>query len=207
LKHLVLSGRYERNEADNRLGLFTLTAINGLNRYYREAVCFGGVYSTARSAGTIEFDLPSKVESRDQCVALLSYYLKRQLGSEIPKIKKPDWFDQGLAQKHLLPWLQNSKPKCESEAGRESNMKYTVFIDDNFHYMDESYRCKHGDFETGEEALEAAKRIVDESLASLHTEGMTASKLYDHYVTFGDDPFIIPEDESCKFSACIMRRK
>ena len=41
---------------------------------------------------------------------------------------------------------------------------YQVFVDDNYHYMDEDERYKHGDFATFEEALTACKTIVDEYL-------------------------------------------
>ena len=37
-------------------------------------------------------------------------------------------------------------------------------IDDNFHYMDEDERCDSGTFKTYEEAVSAAKEIVDRSL-------------------------------------------
>ena len=37
-------------------------------------------------------------------------------------------------------------------------MTYTVFVDDNFHYMDKDERYTHGLFETLEAAVEAAKK-------------------------------------------------
>jgi len=49
---------------------------------------------------------------------------------------------------------------------------YQVFVDDNYHYMDEGERYKHGDFATFEEALTACKVIVDEYLQSAYEEGM-----------------------------------
>jgi len=39
---------------------------------------------------------------------------------------------------------------------------YTVFVDDNFHYMDESERYKLGDFPDCASAVAACKKIVDE---------------------------------------------
>jgi hypothetical protein len=79
-------------------------------------------------------------------------------------------------------------------------MTYTVRVDDNFHYMDKDYRYTHGEYETLEDALKAAKEIVDSFLAAGHIPGMRADDLYQSYTSFGDDPFIIgPED--AKFSA------
>ncbi len=80
-------------------------------------------------------------------------------------------------------------------------MSYTVYVDDNFNYMDESERYKLGEFETAEAAVAAAKRIVDEYLASAYEPGMTPAELNHSYVCFGEDPFIVPQDPDSKFSA------
>lgn len=40
-------------------------------------------------------------------------------------------------------------------------MKFKVYVDDNFHYMDESHRYKLGEFNTLAKAIEACKEIVD----------------------------------------------
>ncbi|MFZ0820501.1 MAG: hypothetical protein WAM91_10550 [Candidatus Acidiferrales bacterium] len=76
-------------------------------------------------------------------------------------------------------------------------MPYKVLIDDNFHYMDESERIKHGEFETLEAAIEACKRIVNDCLAHAYAPGVTAEKLYEYYTTFGEDPWVLAiEDPS-----------
>jgi hypothetical protein len=80
-------------------------------------------------------------------------------------------------------------------------MKYQVVVDDNFHYMDETERYTRGEFESAEIALRAAKALVDADLSSLYRSGMTADELYRHYQSFGSDPYIVSEDESCHFSA------
>jgi hypothetical protein len=80
-------------------------------------------------------------------------------------------------------------------------MKYKVVVDDNFHYMDESERYTHGEFESSDIALSAAKALVDADLSSLYRSGITADELYRHYTSFGNDPYIISEDQSCHFSA------
>jgi len=73
-----------------------------------------------------------------------------------------------------------------------STPRYTVFVDDNFHYQDESHRYKQGDYATPEEAVAVCKRIVDECLMDAHKAGITADELYSTYTIFGDDPFIVP---------------
>ena len=80
-------------------------------------------------------------------------------------------------------------------------MKYRVFVDDNFHYMDESERYQLADFDSLEAAVAACKRIVDEFLASNHTPGMTASELLAQYALFGEDPFVNAGDGIVHFSA------
>jgi hypothetical protein len=72
---------------------------------------------------------------------------------------------------------------------------FELFVDDNYHYMDEESRYKIGWFESYEEALARAKEIVDEFLESAHQPGMNSKELYKIYVGFGEDPFIVPAGE------------
>jgi len=67
---------------------------------------------------------------------------------------------------------------------------YTVFVDDNYHYMDKEARYTHGEFETLEVAVEAAKKIVDDDLLQYYEPGMSASDLYGRYKMFGNDPWV-----------------
>jgi hypothetical protein len=84
-------------------------------------------------------------------------------------------------------------------------MTYTVRVDDNFHYRDPDKRYTHGEYETLEDALKAAKAIVDDFLAATHTPGMSAEDLSLTYIGFGEDPFILgPQD--CRFSAWAYAR-
>ena len=80
-------------------------------------------------------------------------------------------------------------------------MKYTLYVDDNFHYMDESERYTYGEFDTREEAVAAAKKIIDEFLDPVYEPWMTAKEMYEGYVMFGEDPFIVPDDPADHFSA------
>lgn len=72
-------------------------------------------------------------------------------------------------------------------------------IDDNFHYMDEDHRYKHGEFSTYNEAVNACKKIVDEELADMLKQGTDPKKLSSTWSMFGEDPFII--DDSGMFSS------
>lgn len=84
---------------------------------------------------------------------------------------------------------------------------FQVFVDDNYHYMDEDERYRHGDFSTYEEALEVCKAIVDEFLQANLKEGVTAGQLYAQYTMFGEDPFIVGEPSPFPFSAWEYAKK
>jgi hypothetical protein len=79
-------------------------------------------------------------------------------------------------------------------------MAYVVYVDDNYHYMDESERYKVGEFETCEAAQDTCRRIVDEFLLQNYKPGQTPKQLYELYTMFGEDPFIVGKPE-CAFSA------
>ena len=80
-------------------------------------------------------------------------------------------------------------------------MKYKVYVDDNFHYMDESHRYKLGEYNSLEKAIKACKKIVDEFLLENYKSGMTIGELLAQYSLYGEDPFIIGADEGVPFSA------
>ncbi|MFI5104491.1 MAG: hypothetical protein ACHP79_06175 [Terriglobales bacterium] len=79
-------------------------------------------------------------------------------------------------------------------------MLYTVFVDDNFHYMDESERYKAGEFADCASAVAACKRIVDEFLATCYLEN-GEDEVLKQYLLFGEDPWISSDDRECRFSA------
>lgn len=78
--------------------------------------------------------------------------------------------------------------------------RYTVYVDDNYHYMDESERYTLGEFDDCQSAVAASKRIVDEFLAPLDAN-RTAEELFTQYTSFGEDPWISSDDPECRFSA------
>ncbi len=73
--------------------------------------------------------------------------------------------------------------------------KYRIFTGDNFHPYDEDDVDDEGSYATQEEAIAAAKLIVDKSLRWERTQSRNPAdpdELYDRYMDFGDDPVIRP---------------
>lgn len=81
--------------------------------------------------------------------------------------------------------------------------KFHLRVYDNFHYMDESEAYNHGQYETYEDALIAAKAIVDEFFENNWKSGVTADYLLGQYSLYGEDPIILPNEhgEHESFSA------
>lgn len=80
-------------------------------------------------------------------------------------------------------------------------MSFSVFVDENSHYQDKSESYKNGDYETFEEALGVCKEIVDQYLKAAYKDGMNAADLYKSYITFGDDPYIVPKPDGESYSS------
>jgi hypothetical protein len=70
--------------------------------------------------------------------------------------------------------------------------RFTVFVDDNFHYMDPTERYREGEFDTYAAAVAACQAIVDDFLTEHHRPGMSAAELLTAYKTYGEDPFVVP---------------
>ena len=88
-----------------------------------------------------------------------------------------------------------------SAEGPNTELLFQVFVDDNFHYMDSTERYRLGAFPDCETAILACQRIVDAYLQSAHEPGMATEELWDSYITFGEEPYIVaPEDATCSFS-------
>jgi hypothetical protein len=66
--------------------------------------------------------------------------------------------------------------------------EYQVYVDDNFHYMDEGERYSGGVFDSWEAAEAKCRGIVDEFLVANYKEGMAADELLRHYKSYGDTP-------------------
>jgi len=72
--------------------------------------------------------------------------------------------------------------------------KFHLRVYDNFHYMDESEAYDHGQYNTYEEALIAAKAIVDEFFELNWRSGITSDDLIVQYYLYGEDPIILPNE-------------
>lgn len=81
--------------------------------------------------------------------------------------------------------------------------KFHLRVYENSHYMDESEAYNHGQYDTYEEALIAAKAIVDDFFEHNWQPGITPESLIGQYSLYGDDPVILPDEhgEHESFSA------
>jgi len=79
---------------------------------FQQVVGFGGVMATPNRLAEVAFDIPQRVKSREQCIAMIVYYLD----SASPKrvfhpAKQVDWVTEGRQYKHLLPWVTGHEHK------------------------------------------------------------------------------------------------
>ncbi len=74
-------------------------------------------------------------------------------------------------------------------------MTFHIRVYDNFHYTDESEAYNTGEYDSYENALIAAKTMVNEFLVHNWKKGMTPVALRDSYLFFGDDPIVVPNEK------------
>lgn len=84
---------------------------------------------------------------------------------------------------------------------QDEKKTYTVYVDDNFHFMDEGERLPGGAFGDCESARRFCRAIVDAYLKGVFQPGMDWRELFKSYKTFGEDPWISSLDQGCQFSA------
>src|SRR5687768_16801455 len=77
-------------------GNFKLNASSVLNMRFAEIVLFTGVLSTARTLAEVEFEMPRRVESVEQCAAWIIWHLDSVSEARIfvPK-RSVDWVSEG----------------------------------------------------------------------------------------------------------------
>lgn len=75
---------------------------------------------------------------------------------------------------------------------------WTVYIDDNFHYMDEDARLTRGSYATLDEAVAVCMDITRRSVAE---HSGTAGG----YAMFGDDPWVSPQPSPEELAALLAR--
>ena len=74
------------------------------------------------------------------------------------------------------------------QVNEENKPTYKVWIDDNFHFMNENERFFHGEFDTPTQSIVASQKIVDDNIESIKEQETDPDKAYERYVCFGDDP-------------------
>jgi hypothetical protein len=84
-------------------GNFELSAGVLTNQYFRRVVSFQGHYRDLRTMAETVFDMPERVESREQVLAWIVYGLRRS----IPLAITPAWIEEGRRLQHELPWAKH----------------------------------------------------------------------------------------------------
>ena len=98
--------------------------------------------------------------------------------------------DESVSNTSTLNPAPLSSPE-QIEETEEEQAPFTVMVDDNYHYMDGDSRYVAGKFDTWEEALALAKKIVDETVGSAINDGLSPKDAIRNYRHFGEDPWII----------------
>ena|GEM_PF-1688634 len=84
-------------------GNFELSAGVLMNEYFRRVVSFQGHYRDLRTMAETAFDVPERVESREQVLAWIVYGLRRS----VPLAITPAWIEEGRRLQHELPWAKH----------------------------------------------------------------------------------------------------
>jgi hypothetical protein len=99
-------------------GNFKLQASCVTNLRAAEVVLFTGVLTTPRTMAEIDFELPRRVESRNQCAAFIVWYLDEASSErEFRPQRDVGWIEEGRQNRKLLPGVRvmgayNSRPSC-----------------------------------------------------------------------------------------------
>jgi len=73
-------------------------------RAFAEVVLFEGIIATHRTVTEVNFEAPTQLQSREQCIAILAYYLEKPCGSFFHPERGTSWLIEGRQYPHLLPW-------------------------------------------------------------------------------------------------------
>jgi guanosine-3',5'-bis(diphosphate) 3'-pyrophosphohydrolase len=90
---------------------------------------------------------------------------------------------------HLIAFWQ--APLIEDSTEKK---KFHLKVYDNYHYMVESEAYNHGQYDSYEEAMIAAKAIVDEFFEHNWKQGLKPDYLIGQYCLYGEDPNILPNE-------------
>lgn len=84
-------------------GNFELSASVVTDMYLRRVVSFSGLYRDHRSIADTSFEIPERVESREQVLAWIVYGLR----CSVPLAITPAWIEEGRRLQHELPWAKH----------------------------------------------------------------------------------------------------
>lgn len=100
---------YDGTNVSIDLGCFKLSAARVPNLLLVDVVAFSGVYRSPRAIASIEFELPTRLESMEQGAAWIAWHLQKQLPSyeKSPAFQEP-FMLLGLSHLHTLPWVQRA---------------------------------------------------------------------------------------------------
>jgi len=73
------------------------------NRWFQQSWMITGVVNSGRTLAMVDGELPLEVASKEQALALLSYFV----GSYIPEQFKPPWLRIGERMTSHLPWARS----------------------------------------------------------------------------------------------------
>lgn len=87
--------------------------------------------------------------------------------------------------------MDSNQSKKSKDTFKESESLFTLYVDDNFNYMDTTSRYKVGTYKTWEEAVAKAKQIVEECILPSVEDGRSPEEAYRLYTMFGEEPWIL----------------
>lgn len=100
-------------------GNFKLSASCFLNQRCVKVVHFAAVLVSSRCLADVQFELPLRVESPEQCAAWIAWHFDQYINdAELRSACAAGWLDMGRRHFHLLLWereqaLYRARPQCE----------------------------------------------------------------------------------------------
>jgi hypothetical protein len=99
-------------------GNFKLAASCCINMRFVEIVLFTGVMTTSRRISDVQFEMSRRVQSAEQCAAMIAWCLDKQAGNPLFIPARPvEWLAEGRKNRRLLPWNREKvkfeeRPRC-----------------------------------------------------------------------------------------------
>lgn len=82
-----------------------------------------------------------------------------------------------------------------------STKKFHIYVQDNGRYMDESCRRLYGIYDTYEDAYNACRFLVEDSVNEFFDYDRTEEEIVELYMQFGIEPCFDPQDDGEQFRA------